>query len=213
MAPIQLRRLRFHIWKLRERKEEISEQEKDELLESLKMIEQEPMRREWEQMMEEVKRTAPALDLRKTMLFVTCGHEKRCCFLTAGRCRKKIQMAYQEARAQGVDTFLVDDSVPFGLLAAETLCKMRNAGEKFHLYLFRTKEIGHNKSYRLIPETDIERIMLRAQVDYIYHDPCSDRDWFLLLARVRAICNERHFRVKKLEPSDDCVKGAVSKPE
>lgn len=70
----------------------------------------------------------------------------------------------------GITTFVADYTTPFGLLALETLCKLREAGEKFSLLGLQGYPIAQRKTYRLMlePYPELERLYL--QCDYQFCD-------------------------------------------
>lgn len=126
---------------------------------------------EFDRECEEYVRSEPVLNATKTILFSNGGrHMLLCNFLTARYYRTLIRKTYFWAVANGFDTFIVivDESTPVGLLALEVLLDLRSVGESFRLYAVRTKSIVQRKSYRLIPETNLELCMMNARCDYRY---------------------------------------------
>lgn len=119
----------------------------EELQDFSKMVEEE---------YEERINCEPVLDPKTTILFTSGHHRRRCNFLTARRYRTYIRLSYLWAREQGITTFITDYTTPFGLLAMETLLELRSTGADFVLYAISSRYFARRKSYRLIPETDIE---------------------------------------------------------
>lgn len=168
-------RLRFQIWNARGRiknkypwlfRTKMDVAEIDEYISSPE--EKEALDQEFEQDYQEYLNAEPILDPRRTMLFQTKGDENRCNFRNTLSFRKKIRYAYRWGQDHGINCFLVDTVSPFGLLAFETLLELRAEGEEFHLYVFQSKTFTHRKSYRLIPETEIEYLFLLREADYHY---------------------------------------------
>ena len=108
----------------------------------------------------------PVLDPKTTILFTSGHHRRRCNFLTARRYRTYIRLSYLWAREQGITTFITDYTTPFGLLAMETLLELRSTGADFVLYAISSRYFARRKSYRLIPETDIEIAWNISKCDY-----------------------------------------------
>lgn len=111
----------------------------------------------------------PKLDPRRTMLFHSRPEEHGCNMVTAGACRQRILFALEWAREHGITEFLADYTTPFGLLALETLVELREAGENFRVYAVKSTYIGRRRTYRTIPETEIELAFLTSRADYCYH--------------------------------------------
>lgn len=110
----------------------------------------------------------PHIEPRRTVLICAKSNERSCNFITARRFEKHILNLYLQARLWGMTTFIVDNSTPFGLLAHEVLLAVKGQDEDFSLYVFQSKTLSKCKSFRLIPETDIERIRLNLSADYHY---------------------------------------------
>ncbi len=129
----------------------------EELQDFSKMVEEE---------YEERINCEPVLDPKTTILFTSGHHRRRCNFLTARRYRTYIRLSYLWAREQGITTFITDYTTPFGLLAMETLLELRSTGADFVLYAISSRYFARRKSYRLIPETDIEIAWNISKCDY-----------------------------------------------
>ena len=117
---------------------------------------------------EEYINSEPVLAPQTTILFAGQDHGRRCNFLTARRYRTYIRLSYAWARKQGITTFIVDYTTAFGLLAMETLLELRSKGADFVLYAMNSRHFARRKSYRLIPETDIEIAWDLSKCDYRY---------------------------------------------
>ena len=115
---------------------------------------------------EEHINSEPVLDPQTTILFTSGHHRRRCNFLTARRYRTYIKSSYLWAREQGITTFITDYTTPFGLLAMETLLELRSTGADFALYAISSRYFAKRKSFRLIPETDIEVTWNISKCDY-----------------------------------------------
>ena len=129
----------------------------EELKDFSKMVEEE---------YEERINCEPVLDPKTTILFTSGHHRRRCNFLTARRYRTYIRLSYLWAREQGITTFITDYTTPFGLLAMETLLELRSTGADFVLYAISSRYFAKRKSFRLIPETDIEVTWNISKCDY-----------------------------------------------
>ena len=111
----------------------------------------------------------PELDPQRTMLFYSKDIEHSCCnWITARHFRRYIFKCCHWATQHGITTFIIDYTSTFGLLAMESLISCKNQGEDFQLYSVRSDYIGRRKSYRLIPETNLEIIFLTMECDYDY---------------------------------------------
>lgn len=133
----------------------------------------------------------PVLEPRRTMLFQDDDGRRTCNFLTARRARRHIDTTYSWAVKRGVTTFVVDYVTPFGLLALETLLSLRKSGEHFQLFVFRSCYISLRKSYRIIPETNLEVALLTSEADYDYgYLEASEAD-AKLTSRAGTVCIPR----------------------
>lgn len=111
----------------------------------------------------------PELDPQRTMLFYSEKiKHSRCNWITARHFRRYIFKCCHWAIQRGITTFITDYTSPFGLLAMESLISCKNQGEDFRLYSVRSDYIGKRRSYRLIPETNLEIIYLTMECDYDY---------------------------------------------
>jgi hypothetical protein len=126
-----------------------------------------------------------------TAIVFTGEHGKRCNFLTAWYYRRRIRRIAEESFSKGVNTFFADYMDPFGLLALETLCEMKKDGENFALYALQSGSIAERKSYRLIPETNVELIFLGAYFDGQPFSPYHGDDVLLdAYATSKYLCTE-----------------------
>lgn len=177
MKNIYVERLRFQLWQVRIRiKEKFWEMSRAEpnaatieaRIAELNEETQSEEDQEIEQYYQEYLAAEPELDPRRTMLLGAREGENRCNYQSAPSYRRFIRRAYLWGQDHGITCFLCDTSSPFGLLALETLLELRDQGEKFHLYAFQSKFPNLRKSYRLIPETEIEFLFLLRRTDYYY---------------------------------------------
>ena len=99
---------------------------------------------------EEQKEQKPALEPRRTMLFIS-GRRRRCNFLNAWWYRRAILRNYHWGKQRGFTEYVADPYSPFGLLAMETLGRLKRSGEKLLLYSVHSCHVGQRRSYRLIP--------------------------------------------------------------
>lgn len=114
----------------------------------------------------------PKLTPRRTMLFYSdIIKHSRCNWVTARHFRRYVCKCYHWAIQRGITTFIADYTSPFGLLAMETLISYKNHGADIQLYSARSDYIGKRRSYRLIPETNLEIIYLTMNCDYDYRLP------------------------------------------
>lgn len=177
MKNIYLERLRFQLWQARiraiQRVRGMFRAEPDEAtiearIAALNEEVQSEEDQEIEQYYQEYLAAEPELDPRRTMLLGAREGENRCNYQSAPSFRRFIRRAYLWGQDHGITCFLCDTSSPFGLLAFETLLELRDQGEKLHLYSFQSKYPHFRKSYRLIPETEIEYLFLLRKADYNY---------------------------------------------
>ena len=127
-----------------------------------------PFAKDLDKYVKEYLAASPHIDPRRAVLFLAKSNEHGCNFITTRRFEKYISNLYRQARSWGMTTFIVDNSTPFGLLAHEILLAVKGQGEDFSLYVFQSKTFSKCKSFRLIPETDTERIRLNLSADYHY---------------------------------------------
>lgn len=151
---------------------------------------------ELESMAKEHRDAEPKLNPRRTMLFQSRQGEHRCNYITASVYRQRIIEVLRWARERGITTFIADYTTPLGLLALETMVKLREAGEDFHVYAFKGGFISQRKSYRLIAETDMELIYLCMQADYDYYD-LTPQKAVHIVSSVATICSEVGIWVAK----------------
>lgn len=103
-------------------------------------------------------------DPKKTILF--CGHHgHRCNFLTAQKYRNEVVRYAMVSLMNRIDTFFVNYSSPFGLIALEKLLEMREKKYSFRLYAIQGGSITRRKTYRLIPETNAEILQMGIRCD------------------------------------------------
>lgn len=146
---------------------------------------------------EEYIGSEPVLVPQTTILFTGRNQRRRCNFLTARRYRTYIRLSYAWARKQGVTTFVVDYTTAFGLLAMETLLDIRNTGADFALYAISSRRFARRKSYRLIPETNIEVAWDLSKCDYRYQCPYSVDTLKRVCASVGIRCTEDGIYCKR----------------
>lgn len=159
----------------------------EELQDFSKMVEEE---------YEERINCEPVLDPKTTILFTSGHHRRRCNFLTARRYRTYIRLSYLWAREQGITTFITDYTTPFGLLAMETLLELRSTGADFVLYAISSRYFARRKSYRLIPETDIEIAWNLSKCDYRYQSLYSVDTLHKVYSGAGIWCTEAGIRCK-----------------
>ena len=133
----------------------------------------------------------PDLDPRRTIVFHSRADEKLCNSVSAPFYRQQILAAHKWARQQGINTFLTDYITPLGILALETLLELRKTDDSFQVFSFRSNHVRTRKTYRTIPETDLELILLVTQADYCY---CGI-SYFVTQASVT--CSERGIWITK----------------
>ncbi len=107
----------------------------------------------------------PFLEPSHTMLFYTpFGKRIHCSFLLKKHYQKRIFSSCRWGLRHGITTFVADYTTPFGLLALETLCKLRETGEKFKLLGLQGYPISQRKTYRLMlePYRELERLYLQC---------------------------------------------------
>ena len=138
----------------------------------------------------------PILDSRRTALYCGNGKLRECNFINAVIKRKNIIRAYRWMKERGFHTYIVDYATPFGWLALESLVDLRGMVERFDLYVYRGLVHQRRKSYRLIPETGIERVFTIAKADYRY-DLYGNEFVKVILPHVGAICNWRGIRIAR----------------
>ena len=131
----------------------------------------------------------PTLVPQRTMLFHSEADEKLCNSVSVPFYRQQILAAHMWARQQGINTFLTDYITPLGILALETLLELRKTDDSFQVFSFRSNHVRTRKTYRTIPETDLELILLVSQADYCY----CDISHFVTQAAVA--CSERGIRI------------------
>ena len=139
---------------------------------------------------EEQKEQKPALEPRRTMLFIS-GRRRRCNFLNAWWYRRAILRNYHWGKQRGFTEYVADPYSPFGLLAMETLGRLKRSGEKLLLYSVHSCHVGQRRSYRLIPETGLEVLFLENAVcDYIYRQLIPEEVPEAVFTNVGAFCTE-----------------------
>ena len=116
--------------------------------------------------------------------------------LFAGQDRTYIRLSYVWARKQGITTFVVDYTTAFGLLAMETLLELRGKGADFLLYAINSRHFAKRKSYRLIPETDIEIAWNLSKCDYRYQSLYSVDTLHKVYSGAGIWCTEAGIRCK-----------------
>ena len=146
---------------------------------------------------EEQKEQKPALEPRRTMLFIS-GRRRRCNFLNAWWYRRAILRNYHWGKQRGFTEYVADPYSPFGLLAMETLGRLKRSGEKLLLYSVHSCHVGQRRSYRLIPETGLEVLFLENTVcDYIYRQLIPEEVPEAVFTNVGAFCTEGGILISK----------------
>ena len=198
MKNIYLERLRFQLWQARIRTKEkfweMFRAEPDAATIEARIAElneevQSEEYQEIEQYYQEYLAAEPKLAPRRTMLLGAREGENRCNYQSAPNYRRFIRRAYRWGQDHGITCFLCDTSSPFGLLAVETLLELRDEGEKLHLYAFQSKYPHFRKSYRLIPETEIEYLLLLHRTEYNYQRTAFSSD--AVQSKAGTLCSER----------------------
>ena len=80
----------------------------------------------------------------------------------------KVLLALEWGKRHGITTFLADYSTPLGLLASETLVEQRENDDNFRVYSVKSQPVVKRRTYRVIPETGVEMVILAAHADYSY---------------------------------------------
>lgn len=142
---------------------------------------------ELEQYFRDHEDTAPVLDPAHTALFFGKTEEG----MTVENLQSRIREEYAWCREQGVDTFLLDCSTPIGLLALETLDKLRTPESSMRLLAFQSTAPSKRESYRCPKESEIEFIQLLLAADYLYRLPFDTRTAYPLIACADFCCNEK----------------------
>ena len=131
----------------------------------------------------------PKLEPRRTMLF--SSGSRRCNFLTAWWYRRMILNHYRWGIECGFTSYIVDSYSPLGLLALETLGKLKKEGEDLTLYCVHGCRFAQRRSYRLIPETGLEILLLEHGVsDYTFRHLSPQAVWIGIFDRAGVICTE-----------------------
>ena len=111
------------------------------------------------------------LDPRRTMLFYTpAGKWFHCNVFMKKYYQRLIFLCYRWGICHGVSTFVVDYTTPFGLLALETLCRIREMGEHFVFLGLQGYAMNNRRTYRLRPEPLSELERFYSQCDYRFYD-------------------------------------------
>lgn len=150
---------------------------------------------------EEYVSSEPILVPQTTLLFTSGHHSRRCNFLTAKHYRTYILQSCTWAQEHGITTFITDYTTPFGLLALEILLELRNAGVNFTLYAISSRHFCRRRSYRLIPETDIEIAWDLARCDYRYQCLYSTDTLHRVYSNAGTRCTEEGIRYKRQLPN------------
>lgn len=139
---------------------------------------------------------APIYDSGSSLGYSDIIKHSRCNWVTAHRFRRYICKCYHWAIRRGITTFIADYTSPFGLLAMETLISYKNHGADLQLYSARSDYIGKRRSYRLIPETNLEIIYLTMNCDYDYRLPPKVVG-NVVFRHVGTVCSEKGIWVSK----------------
>lgn len=203
MFEQQMKRLRFHIndyfmirrYKKQHRKEEqinpfeqLTEEQKRELLRTLFSDESDDLN---ENMGFDIGDRSISLEFDPNTAIVFSGEQgRRCNFLNAWYYRRKIRKIALAQLNNGTITFFADYMEPFGLLALETLCELRKEGQIFSLYALQSGSIAKRRSYRLIPEINVELIFLGSYYDEVFSIFKGENILLDAYALSKFICNE-----------------------
>lgn len=146
---------------------------------------------ELERYFQDQENTAPVLDPADTALFFGKTEEG----MTIENLQSCIREEYAWCREQGVDTFLLDCSTPIGLLALETLDKLRTPESSVRLLAFQSTAPSKRESYRCPKESEIEFIQLLLAADYLYRLPFDTRTACPLIACADFWCNGKRIEL------------------
>ena len=207
-----IHRLKFQFWQLKEELDlkiylfflthfgwDLAKEDEDDLENSDNEEDIRSFMEKIEQEEKEYVAAAPHFEPRRTALFYGKKSEYGCNFITTRKYEKYIISLYAQAISWGMTTFVVDYATPFGALAFEILLALRAKGEIFQLYLFQSEPHSRRKSFRLIPETDRERVLLAQKADYYYnylYPKNNIIEYFISYAGV--IFTQRDFYVSKI---------------
>lgn len=139
---------------------------------------------------QEHRAAEPTLEPRRTMIFSSYNSQKRCNFLTAKYYRWLIAKNLQWALDRGFTNVLVDYTTPYGLLALETLLPLKTDGAKFHLYCMKSCFFSERRSFRLVPETNVEIAFLTRECDYTFSQYLPHETLSKIFAYAGALCSE-----------------------
>lgn len=135
----------------------------------------------------------PVLKPEQTMVFYS-GPKHQCSIWNVKRCRETILKATDFAADHGINTYIVNITSPFGLLAMEMLCNMRMIGFSCRLYSVRAELTNQRKSWRLLRETDMEFLRYNVQCDYRYYQYTPEEIRMWIYPQAGYVCDERGVR-------------------
>lgn len=142
----------------------------------------------FEQACKERERQAPKLIFEETAVFISTREKPELHFYNVRKYRKRIREQFKFLRESGANTFIVEYSSPYGLLAMEMLLGMEQDHEPFRLFCF--KRLGKKRqTYRLVKEYPLELVYLAARCDYSY-GLLSRCEMFDLLHEANYLANE-----------------------
>lgn len=139
---------------------------------------------------QEHKAAEPTLEPRRTIVFSSYNSKKRCNFVTAHYYRRLITKNLKWAIERGFSNVLVDYTTPYGLLALETLLPIKTNGTRFNLYAVKSLLFSERKSYRLVPETNIEIAFLTRECDYSFSQYLPEETLFQIFNNAGVLCSE-----------------------
>lgn len=140
--------------------------------------------------LEEHKAAEPKLEPRRTIIFSSYNSKKRCNFLTTKYYKRRITRNLQWALERGFTNILVDYTTPYGLLALETFLPLKSDGARFHLYSIKSCLFSERRSFRLIPETDIEISFMTRECDYSFSQYLPEETLFRIFNNAGVLCSE-----------------------
>lgn len=143
-----------------------------------------------EQRFKEHKAAEPTLEPRRTIIFSSYNSKKHCNFVTANYYKRLITRNLQWALERGFTNVLVDYTTPYGLLALETLLPIKTNGTRFNLYAVKSLLFSERKSYRLVPETNIEIAFLTRECDYSFSQYLPEETLFQIFNNAGVLCSE-----------------------
>lgn len=142
----------------------------------------------FEQESKEREQQAPELIFEETAVFMSTREKPQLHFYNVRKYRKRIAEQFKFLRESGANTFIVEYSSPYGLLAMEMLLSLQKDQAPFHLYCFKQLD-RKRQTYRLVKEYPLELVFLAARCDYSY-GLLSRCEMFDLLHEANYLANE-----------------------